>query len=976
MPLHTFVSGESINVAENLDANFAYLLSLFQVGSVGTSTGTSTCTAQSQFALSAVGTATGLAVVSGISVTTNVRSANGVAAGVATVTGIGQSTVAATGTAAGSANVQAFSSLSTPPSVATAAGSATVSGVGGHGQNFVGTAAGSATVSGIGGFTQRIVGTAAGFATVTAIGQGSLTESPTGTIASQPSQTIIASTVPGGTSTSFNTFSLPANPGQVLFNGVTDTAASNANIVEIAYVSHTVYFENNLGNWYSWNGTNLWVNAASPFATPAVTESAEGTIVTTAGTIIYASSTPGTAAAATATVGNGLDTWALTANPGVLIRNGTNDANTSGVTEIYYHNHFLYQLGGGNWYDWTVTGTANGYTGPIASPVPTAAAINVNHIASQTLYGTITVVGNYQDAPASSSVNLVRDSTNVGAVAGTPGVMPTNWSQDQNNAGLTLSVIGFGAADPLLGLPYIDLNLAGTAVTAANTFVFDTSTGIVATPSTAYTMSYYVSTTNITNIAGIYTPWFETNSTGGYVTQSPTSNVNGLWVEPGTALTRYVVSSTTAASTGVAATTTAFLQPVLQFSFVAGAVNVTMRIAGVQIQTGSTATTFSPTPGGASLPSLQYSDNNSGTWTALPSPIEAAAGVTGGLGVNFSFVHPPTTLPSGSYVVSVRDAVLTGVVGASNPFQVSSPGVVNLLSITLSKTTATAGPAGTVIGAVVVTVSSGNFTGTVTVSGTNASSFSVTGGNLVTTAVLAAGSYGPITLTAGGQVGTVPSTLAAGPFTIVLGTESANGTIVTTVGPTVLGSATPGTAGSTLTWALIAAISPATGNQVTLNGVRQTAASVASGVKEIYYINHTAYIQTSTSTWVVFSGTITTNQATYNSSNSPIPIVTLTNVEAGTGLTQDDGQVSVVGTGGVSTDNFVPTPGTSQLFTIQLFVAGVALSFAAGPTSYTITGGANASSFNISNVANTSWYLNGVGALPAGTYVVTVAATY
>jgi hypothetical protein len=63
-------------------------------------------------------------------------------------------------------------------------------------------------------------------------------------------------------------------------------------------------------------------------------------------------------------------------------------------------------------------------------------------------------------------------------------------------------------------------------------------------------------------------------------------------------------------------------------------------------------------------------------------------------------------------------------------------------SLSLSNNSLTAGaPAGTVIGAISVTMSSGSFSGSLALSGANASSFKIVGSNLETNGVLPAGSY-------------------------------------------------------------------------------------------------------------------------------------------------------------------------------------------------------------------------------------------
>lgn len=90
---------------------------------------------------------------------------------------------------------------------------------------------------------------------------------------------------------------------------------------------------------------------------------------------------------------------------------------------------------------------------------------------------------------------------------------------------------------------------------------------------------------------------------------------------------------------------------------------------------------------------------------------------------------------------------------------------LTISGISLSNATVTAGsPAGTVVGAVTVSMSSGSFGGTLSVGGTNASSFSLSGSNLQEASSLTAGNYS-ISLTAT-QASATNSPLTS-PFTIV-----------------------------------------------------------------------------------------------------------------------------------------------------------------------------------------------------------------
>jgi hypothetical protein len=59
-----------------------------------------------------------------------------------------------------------------------------------------------------------------------------------------------------------------------------------------------------------------------------------------------------------------------------------------------------------------------------------------------------------------ASTNFIRNSRAGGAVAGTPGTVPTNWAAYGNAAGLTWNVVGSGTEN---GIPYVDLRISGTS---------------------------------------------------------------------------------------------------------------------------------------------------------------------------------------------------------------------------------------------------------------------------------------------------------------------------------------------------------------------------------------------------------------------------------------------------------------------------------------------------------------------------------
>jgi hypothetical protein len=88
--------------------------------------------------------------------------------------------------------------------------------------------------------------------------------------------------------------------------------------------------------------------------------------------------------------------------------------------------------------------------------------------------------------------NSIRNNTMVGAVAGTPGTPPTNWSLYGSQNGLTQEIIGTGMED---GISYIDIKWSGTTIAALTSVTFiatDVTTATVAAAGQTWTSSAYV----------------------------------------------------------------------------------------------------------------------------------------------------------------------------------------------------------------------------------------------------------------------------------------------------------------------------------------------------------------------------------------------------------------------------------------------------------------------------------------------------
>jgi len=188
---------------------------------------------------------------------------------------------------------------------------------------------------------------------------------------------------------------------------------------------------------------------------------------------------------------------------------------------------------------------------------------------------------------ASSVVtNWIRNSTNIGAVSGTPGTLPNNWSTLP--IGLSQQVIGTGTIN---GLRYIDIRFFGTATGQFESVFLDTATGIPAAMGETWTMSCYAAMVggSTTNVAATGIFLWDVTSSGGYG-----SGAIGIYIGITSTLTRYTATGITSD------VTVAYLQPRFFFNCLHGsgdAIDITLRLAAPQVEQFAAANTFVPTSG-------------------------------------------------------------------------------------------------------------------------------------------------------------------------------------------------------------------------------------------------------------------------------------------------------------------------------------------------------------------------------------------
>jgi len=183
--------------------------------------------------------------------------------------------------------------------------------------------------------------------------------------------------------------------------------------------------------------------------------------------------------------------------------------------------------------------------------------------------------------------NSIRNNTMVGAVAGTPGTLPTNWSVTTSLTGITREIVGTGTES---GITYIDIRLSGTP-SGAGTYLFlnETSTAVAALTGQTWTNSAYfkLQAGSLAGVTSVRLYFQENNSGGSYLTEQNTTVTNPT----AAALSTQRASATRTLNQA----TTAFLMPGFNLLLTGAAIDVTLRIGLPQLEQGAFATSVIPT---------------------------------------------------------------------------------------------------------------------------------------------------------------------------------------------------------------------------------------------------------------------------------------------------------------------------------------------------------------------------------------------
>lgn len=204
-------------------------------------------------------------------------------------------------------------------------------------------------------------------------------------------------------------------------------------------------------------------------------------------------------------------------------------------------------------------------------------------------------------------VNSIRNNTMVGAVAGTPGTLPTNWSVAFSPSGLSYAVVGTGSTS---GIPYVDIQITGTpSANGTAQITFEQNAVIGALSGQTWTGSMYCSLEAGTLPGTAALLVIERSGAGSFLASSSTNfvPVAGSLITQKTVHTRALNNASTA-----------FTNLRIDASVTSGvAVDFTLRIGLPQLEQGAFATSVIPTTGTAATRTadvVSISGTNFSSW--------------------------------------------------------------------------------------------------------------------------------------------------------------------------------------------------------------------------------------------------------------------------------------------------------------------------------------------------------------------------
>ncbi len=183
-----------------------------------------------------------------------------------------------------------------------------------------------------------------------------------------------------------------------------------------------------------------------------------------------------------------------------------------------------------------------------------------------------------------SRTNSIRNNTMVGAVAGTPGTAPTNWTISTATGNLTTrEIVGTGTEN---GIAYVDVRFVASGAFTASIYA-DSATGVAASNGQTWTTSFYVKLAggSLTNVT-VQTSIVENDSGGIFLAGADSAT----FVPTSAALSTQRFTQTRTNTNA----STAFEWSRVKVNFT-GAGDVTLRIGLPQLEQGAFATSVIPT---------------------------------------------------------------------------------------------------------------------------------------------------------------------------------------------------------------------------------------------------------------------------------------------------------------------------------------------------------------------------------------------